>query len=274
MSTLTVDDSSVTQLRPHKLKWTINDFHLRGFGETISSELFSKDVAGNTLCWKLKLFSTTDGSIHCSIFKCFDPPIDIYAEVSIIDSEGWPISGNCGKYMSTSNSIDILICHMSRLRASRHFPDNTLTIYCEIYLKNNCVIIKQSDFFESRYEKLNSDFANLFLNPKFADVTIKVKDGHEFKAHKAILSARSEVFAALFDHKMKENDENCVAITDVDSAVCEEMLRFIYSGKVKNLSTTLEQLLIAADKYQLPDLKSECERQLYTEFNLDARTNN
>uniref|UniRef100_A0A1A9VF19 BTB domain-containing protein n=1 Tax=Glossina austeni TaxID=7395 RepID=A0A1A9VF19_GLOAU len=95
--------------------------------------------------------------------------------------------------------------------------------------------------------KLSEDLGNLFDNEKFSDVTLAV-GGREFQAHKAILAARSDVFAAMFEHEMEERKLNRVAITDVDHEVLKEMLRFIYTGKAPNLDKMADDLLAAADK--------------------------
>lgn len=63
-----------------------------------------------------------------------------------------------------------------------------------------------------------------------------------------MLSARSPVFQAMFEHEMEERKHNRVDITDVDHEVLREMLRFIYTGKASNLEKMADDLLAAADK--------------------------
>ncbi|KOB75925.1 Speckle-type poz protein, partial [Operophtera brumata] len=63
--------------------------------------------------------------------------------------------------------------------------------------------------------RLSDDLGALFDNERFSDVTLAV-GGREFQAHKAILAARSPVFAAMFEHEMEERKRNRVDITDVD----------------------------------------------------------
>lgn len=94
---------------------------------------------------------------------------------------------------------------------------------------------------------MSEDLGNLFDNERFSDVSLAV-NGREFQAHKAILAARSPVFAAMFEHEMEERKQNRVAITDVDDEVLKEMLRFIYTGKAPNLEKMADDLLAAADK--------------------------
>lgn len=65
---------------------------------------------------------------------------------------------------------------------------------------------------------------------------------------KILISARSPVFAAMFEHEMEERKRNRVDITDVDHEVLREMLRFIYTGRAPNLEKMADDLLAAADK--------------------------
>lgn len=98
--------------------------------------------------------------------------------------------------------------------------------------------------------RLSDDFGQLFENQKFSDVTLAVS-GREFQAHKAILAARSPVFAAMFEHEMEERKHNRVEILDVDHEVLREMLRFIYTGKAASLDKMADDLLAAADKVNI-----------------------
>ena len=95
--------------------------------------------------------------------------------------------------------------------------------------------------------RLSDDMGQLFESQRFSDVTLSV-GGREFQAHKALLAARSPVFAAMFEHEMEERKHNRVDITDVDHEVLREMLRFIYTGKTNNLEKMADDLLAAADK--------------------------
>lgn len=78
--------------------------------------------------------------------------------------------------------------------------------------------------------------------------------GIEFFAHKAILAARSPVFAAMFEHEMEEKKQNRVEITDMDPEVLKEMLKFIYTGKAPTIEKLDADLLAAADKVSFSPL--------------------
>lgn len=114
------------------------------------------------------------------------------------------------------------------------------------------------------------DLEALFKKQMFTDVMFCV-DGKEFGAHKAVLAgmrilvgveikrptlfdacsslvARSPVFVAMFKHEMLEQKCSVVNITDLSSEELEEMLRYIYTGKVLNLKRMGVALLAVADK--------------------------
>lgn len=98
----------------------------------------------------------------------------------------------------------------------------------------------------SQVQVINDLNASL-INGKLADVTL-VAQGREFRAHKAILGARSPVFEAMFDNEMLEKKENRVEITDVQVEVFEELLRFIYTGKANSIERFAQELLVLSDR--------------------------
>ncbi|KAH9363622.1 hypothetical protein HPB48_004143 [Haemaphysalis longicornis] len=108
---------------------------------------------------------------------------------------------------------------------------------------------------------LSEDFNRLFESEQFGDVVFKLGDC-ELRAHKAILVARSPVFASMFEHEMVESIQSRVDVTDIDHEVFREMLRFIYTGEALQIDNFTMELLVAADKYALERLKAMCEKAL------------
>ena len=143
-------------------------------------------------------------------------------------------------------------------------PDDKLTLFCEVSVVADSVNISgqmHSAQFKVPDCRLSDDFGQLFESNQFADVNLTCA-GREFKCHKAILTARSPVLAAMFEHDMKERQHNRVEIDDMDPEVMADMLRFIYTGRAPNLDSMAADLLAAADKYALDRLKVMCEEAL------------
>ncbi|EFX77450.1 hypothetical protein DAPPUDRAFT_26434, partial [Daphnia pulex] len=78
--------------------------------------------------------------------------------------------------------------------------------------------------------------------------------------HSHILVARSPVFAAMFQHEMKETKTGQVSIQDIQLDIFKQLLHFIYSGRLSLplTETSAKRLFEAADKYDIGDLKEEC----------------
>ncbi|XP_033210640.1 speckle-type POZ protein-like isoform X1 [Belonocnema kinseyi] len=126
-----------------------------------------------------------------------------------------------------------------------------------------------SYFFES--SDLTQDISKLLLNDQtFQDVTISIQ-GKIFGAHKNILAARSEVFAAMFKHEMSEKCNSLVEIMDLTPEVVQKMLSFIYTDKVDDevLKKTAPELLAAAEKYNLQRLKEMCAAAIHRNLAAD-----
>ncbi|KAJ5075047.1 pep-cterm sorting domain-containing protein [Anaeramoeba ignava] len=108
-------------------------------------------------------------------------------------------------------------------------------------------------------EKLSNDLKNLFQNQNqnesYFDFEIICEQNQiSFKAHKSILSSRSQYFKSLFKSKMKEYQENKMILKDVSSSILFPILNYFYSGKIEiNLENAI-QILIFSSKYLIDEL--------------------
>ena len=106
-------------------------------------------------------------------------------------------------------------------------PNDCLTIYCEVTTSGKTKSISGRKIEINRMGKtLSDDMTALFENPINTDIEIEVK-GHKFSAHKHILMTRSPVFAAMFEHHMKESLQKRVIINDIEKEDFNNVLRFI-----------------------------------------------
>ena len=100
---------------------------------------------------------------------------------------------------------------------------------------------------------LIEDMTKLLDDPETSDFTLKC-GSKSFKVHKTILVARSDVFRAMFLSGMKEAIEGEAVITDVDDKTLEEVLYYLYTGKLSGKEFVVKSLCYAAAKYELGSL--------------------
>ena len=148
--------------------------------------------------------------------------------------------------------------------------DETLYVYCIVEF--NCSSTNRSmnrwatkEFGEQADQWLGE---SLFQSRLLGDFTFVV-DGVEIVAHKAVLAARSPVFAAMFRNEMREKVSNRADIVDVDADTFQELLRFIYTGTVEKLSELVREILAASIKCDLKDLQHLCELEMCRQMPVD-----
>ena len=100
-----------------------------------------------------------------------------------------------------------------------------------------------------------------------SDVTLVVKDGKEFQAHRSVLSQASSFFEKLLNSDMKENDEGVIRLEILSESQMADILEFIYTGSVQiSTQENAENLFELADYLLLPNLKAVTEKYLEEHF--------
>lgn len=61
------------------------------------------------------------------------------------------------------------------------------------------------------------------------------------------IPGRSKVFAGMFAHNFQESVTNTVIVNDIKFEVFQELMRFVYSGKVRDMERVGFDLLQAAE---------------------------
>jgi len=122
---------------------------------------------------------------------------------------------------------------------------------------------------ESRPNEIARDLECLYKDQRLTDFMIIAGD-KEIPVHKAILSARSPVFAAMLEHNTDESKNHRVVIADIDSDVMQELMYYMYSGRSPNLQHMALDLLAAADRFQLPGLKDMADQVLRSGLMVDT----
>lgn len=131
----------------------------------------------------------------------------------------------------------------------RFITDGKITFICEL-------MISQHE--PGKKKKSRLGFETLFDDDFLADFELATNDKKVLKAHKVVLALRSRVFHAMLKNDTKEVKTGVVEIPDFDSKVMTEILRIIYTNKVDGLKEIAQDLIFAAEKYELDDLKETC----------------
>ncbi|KAL9967496.1 hypothetical protein ACROYT_G025733 [Oculina patagonica] len=89
------------------------------------------------------------------------------------------------------------------------------------------------------------------------DITLVVKDGKEFQAHRNVLLQASPFFEKLLRADMKENNEGVIRLEWITESQMAEILQFIYTCNVQISSQeNAENLIATADYLLLSNLKT------------------
>lgn len=124
----------------------------------------------------------------------------------------------------------------------------------------------QSNIERCSYWKKFETFLN---NQTHSDIDFQIGD-EKYHAHKLILRTRSPVFDRMFSHHMIETITGVVKIDDIEPAVFYQVLRFIYTNEFETTDNDkIFKILIVADKYDIDDLKSECENILANSLTIE-----
>ncbi|KAF6991396.1 hypothetical protein CFC21_008483 [Triticum aestivum] len=177
-----------------------------------------------------------------------------------------------GKYgMSFSDLLE-----RDDLEQSKHVEDDGFTIRCDIIVEDVIDAGAEgtgtaSPFITVPPPDMQQHFTDLLAAKEGIDVKFEV-GGEIFNAHRCILAARSRVFKAELLGPMKEGTATADAIhvEDVEAPAFRAMLKFIYSDLEPEMEKEdgedpvwqWQNLLVAADRYDLQRLKLMCEDKL------------
>ena len=237
------------------------------WGPSISPPFFAAEASDKQ--WIMWLNDCSTQSVIISLFR-YKPAEkrtyindQVLVKISILNGKGEEVLQQLKPL--NPKSLVVLFCFTNEdiIRSQCQQTDGSYTFYCQILFH-----VKKERFVSSgnppgiainRLNGLSTHFQELLDTMHLSDVNFYVR-GREFPAHKIVLIARSKVFAGMFQHPTKENLTNQVTIEDLEPEVFEELLRFIYTGRVTlaKMETTAAGLVMAADKYLLDELKQEC----------------
>ena len=261
-------------------KWTISNFSffMDGTRERITSPKSSLE-ASDKVEWCLRVHPNGSDeeskdylSVYLGLLHCQKSPVWAKYEFWIINSQG-------EKYQSMKRT-NVVSFQKNQYRGFKKFilrdfllsnppwllPEDQLTLCCQVSIVGTFFNTPEQNItpaIKDPRHMIADDLGELWENSLCTDCCLFVA-GQEFRAHKAILAARSPVFRAMFEHEMVERLTNRVDINDLDPKVFKEMMGFIYTGKAPHLHiySMACDLLAAADRYGMEGLMVLCEDAL------------
>ncbi|XP_020172785.2 BTB/POZ and MATH domain-containing protein 2-like [Aegilops tauschii subsp. strangulata] len=173
----------------------------------------------------------------------------------------------------TSCSGDWVFKKRSELEGSPYLRDDRLTVECVV-----TIVEDENSFVEEVPPSDITDHLGKLLQGKEGTDVIFEVQGEAFPAHKLVLAMRSPVFKAELYGAMREKDMSRITINDMQPAVFEALLHFIYTDSLPAMDDIgrddykdiVSHLLVAADRYAMERLKLICESILYK--NIDVKT--
>ena len=103
------------------------------------------------------------------------------------------------------------------------------------------------------------EWKTLYCNQELSDVTLVVgKENKEFKAHRLVLAAHSDVMKRMLYGELKEGHEDVIKLPEKDCASFESILKYFYTGCVTLDKSFICQLIEMCDYYNVQKLKRVC----------------
>ncbi|XP_015112429.1 speckle-type POZ protein A [Diachasma alloeum] len=258
-----------------KFTWTIDNFTHRytATGEKFSStEFFTGKDYKDEWCFEMypKGQCESDKDFVCLSLRLLRTPkeevrVNIMYSMAKLDDENStehpPITHPVSHQVFIKNMSNRLTRFVDSSDILNYLKNDTLKISCQITsseTRPSAQVIEASGTFPLR---LCDHMWMLFQESKLSDAVVIVED-KQFHVHKLLLQIRSPVFAAMFEHNLKENQTNEIKIEEIRPEVVRKMLQFIYTDRIDNFEDIVRDLLVAADRYSLDGLTALCERVL------------
>ena len=92
---------------------------------------------------------------------------------------------------------------------------------------------------------------------KLCDVVLRA-GGREIPTHRAVLSACSSYFLAMFTHEVRESAQETVEIKDMDADILSSLVDFAYTGEISVTVENVQEVLSAASLLQISQVQNVC----------------
>ncbi|XP_055350643.1 uncharacterized protein LOC129597201 [Paramacrobiotus metropolitanus] len=188
-------------------------------------------------------------SVECRVRASADGPCDIR-----IEETGWRLPTASG-----TNLMELVTSTYS-------------SGYTHYALKRGVVVFVNLTFYVAKKAEdaiaHRQDMKQLLDSRMLTDFKL-VCGGKDIAVHRAIVAAQSPVFAAMFQNDMEEKNTGQCEINDISPDVLEAMIQFAYTRSPLEANDMLTDLWMAAEKYDMVDLRAECETMMAASLTKD-----
>lgn len=109
-------------------------------------------------------------------------------------------------------------------------------------------------------------FASIFDDDDLTDFELRGSDG-SVRMHKSILAAASPVLRRMLAGEWKETKEGCVDIPGMSKITLQNFKEYLYTQRLPK--TGIEDILLLAVLYLIPDLEQKCVHELMGTLNAE-----
>lgn len=293
---MAINVEGILQTQSYRFNWTIERFleKCEKVGEICTSPVFSIYHSDKITKWDLRMYPKGENE-ECKDYTAIylrqqnDEKSDVSAvfQVSIATASGPDIrtlSLESPRLFKQGNSWGWKKFVMRDFIIDPNngaLVDGAITIKCEIKFPSSTQdATEKLEAYSNLVDKIGKgfgDYEQLLKTNQFSDVMFIVQDKRIY-LHKDILMCRNSFFKAMLKNQSLEKKRKLAKdeheIKDVDYKVMMEVFRFIYAGKVNNIDKIVKKLLIAADRFDVDDLKALCELTLARNLLTDLTVNN
>ena len=261
----------------HETKWSKFVWKIKNFsdrpeqkGEFVRSKVFRVVGESDTVTkWELQVFpkgqkGSEADSFTVRLANCSEVKVKVNCNLSFIIN---------GKELNFFSRIGSIKPNLPWGAAQFRYLKNgewahghaDLMIQCKI-----SVMEIDNNLNKMNRDQMTLDLAKAFKSKNSNAFDVKVKCGDaSFECSKFMLTSMSPVFRSMFEANMIESQTNVIEIVDLQPEVLAEMLQYIHTGLIPNVRNFPQDLLVAADRYQLERLKSSCQEILIDSLDVE-----
>ncbi|KAH0816111.1 hypothetical protein MTP99_017171 [Tenebrio molitor] len=109
---------------------------------------------------------------------------------------------------------------------------------------------------------------SLWEKGELLDVALII-EGQNFKAHKAVLSACSDYFRAMFTNNMLESRQDEICLNGITAAGFHQILEYAYTSRIMLNLSNVQDVLEAASHIQMEPVIQACSKFLLSQIDID-----